>query len=70
MFEEGKVKEFFNDIKSRNLIPPLSEYMSFSEIDNKVIVRYYVKTKVFSYKVEKSFILSELRRIKLESLFR
>lgn len=70
MIDEKKIKEFFSDIKDRNLIPPISEYMSFSIIDNKVVVRYNVKTKVFSYKVDKSFILSELRRIKLESLFR
>lgn len=70
MIDEKKIKEFFSGIKDRNLIPPISEYMSFSIIDNKVVVRYNVKTKVFSYKVDKSFILSELRRIKLESLFR
>ena len=70
MIDEKKIKEFFSDIKDRNLIPPISEYMSFSIIDNKVVVRYNVKTKVFSYKVDKSFILSEFRRLKLDSLFR
>lgn len=68
MFEENKIKDFFDDIKFRNVIPPISEYMSFLEIQDKVLIRYNVNTKVFSYKVDKSFIRSELRRIKLDNL--
>lgn len=70
MIDETKIKEFFSDIKSRNLIPPISEYHSFVDNGDVITVRYNVKVKIFSYKVNKSFILSELRRIKLESLFR